>query len=326
MTAPALSVILLTDTYDAVRNELSALRAQTVRDRLEIVIVTVTSSAVALGAQNGHCEGFHSVTVVECDSLYPLYRARAEGVRRAHAPIVLLAESHAYLGRRHCEALLLAHEGPWAVVGPAMYNANPGTMRSWAGLYMDYGPWVEVKTPGTVFELPGHNSSYKRSILLEYGDQLDAMMMSSPRRHADLVARRHQLYMEPAARTYHLNVSLPWSWIEERFVGGRSYAGVRCHPWGLARRALYAGGAPLIPLVRLARIVPLMRRARGWTFVFRACPALMASLVLGSLGEGLGYAFGAGGAMNRVNEMEVHKESYVRVVDRPEATGVAQQA
>jgi hypothetical protein len=321
VSAPALSVILPTDTYDTVRNELAALRAQTVRDRLEVVIVT--SSVAALGAEDGDCEGFHSVTVVELGSLYPLYRARAEGVRRAHAPIVLLAESHAYPGPRHCEALIRTHEGPWAVVGPAMCNANPGTMRSWSGLYMDYGPWVEAKTPGTVDELPGHNSSYKRSVLLEYGDQLEAMMMSSPRRHADLLARGHQLYLEPAARTYHLNVSLPWPWIEERLVGGRSFAGARCYHWGIGRRALYAVGAPLIPLVRLVRIVPLMRRARGWAFVLRAFPALMASLVLGSLGEGLGYAFGAGGAMDRVNEMEIYKERYVRSLDRPEVTGVA---
>ena len=37
---PALSVILPTDTYETVRNELTALRRQTVRDQLEIVIIT----------------------------------------------------------------------------------------------------------------------------------------------------------------------------------------------------------------------------------------------------------------------------------------------
>jgi hypothetical protein len=318
---PALSVILPTDTYETVRNELAALRAQTVREQLEIVIVT--GSAAGLGPRNGACEGFHGVTVVEIGELYPLSRARARGVRAASAPVVLLAESHAYPDRSHCETLIRAHQESWAVVGPAMWNANPATMRSWSGLYMDYGPWVEASRSGAADVLPGHNSSYKRSVLLEYGDALESMMKSSPRRHADLLARGHRLCMEPGARTYHLNVSLPWSWLEERLVGGRSYAGARALDWGTGRRMLYAAGAPLIPLVRLPRIVREMRRSKSAGFIFRALPALAVSLLVSAVGEGLGYAFGAGGATRRVNEMEVHKERYVPPADRPEATGVA---
>ena len=318
---PALSVLLPTDTYETVRNELASLRAQTARDRLEIVIIT--GSAAGLGPDEGVRDGFHSVTVVEIDDLYPLYRARVAGTRAAQAPVVLLAESHAYLDPGHCEALIRAHEGDWAVVGPAMWNANPATMRSWSGLYMDYGPWVHPSGPGAVESLPGHNSSYKRAVLLAYGDRLESMMMSSPRRHADLLASGHRLYMEPAARTYHLNVSRPWSWLEERLVGGRSYAGARSHPWGPARRLLYAVGSPLIPLVRLKRVLGDMRRSRDLGFILRSLPALTVSLVVSAVGEALGYAFGTGGAMRRVNEMELYKEHHVRDGDRPEVTGVA---
>jgi hypothetical protein len=318
---PALSVILPTDTYETVRNELAALRRQTVRDQLEIVIIT--DSLARLGPENGARDGFHSLTVVEVDRLYPMYRARAEGIRAAHAPVILLAETHAYPEPRHCETLIRAHQGDYAVVGPAMANANPATMRSWAGLYMDYGPWVDATQAGPVDVLPGHNSSYKRAVLLEYGDQLESMMMSSPRRHADLRARGHRLYLEPGARTLHLNVSRPWPWLEERLVGGRSFAGARAHHWGLGRRLLYAAGSPLIPLVRLGRILRDMRRSRSIGFILGALPALSVSLVVSAVGEGLGYAFGVGRAMLRVNEMEVHKEQYVRRADHPEVTGLA---
>ncbi|MBA3893183.1 MAG: hypothetical protein H0X69_05745 [Gemmatimonadales bacterium] len=317
---PELSVILPTDTYATVANELAALRAQTVREQLEIVIVT--GSAVGLGPENGTCDGFHSVTVVEVEHLYPLSRARARGVQAAAAPIVLLAESHAYLERRHCEALIRAHQGSWAVVGPAMWNANPATMRSWAGLYLDYGPWVEVSRSGAAEVLPGHNSSYKRSVLLEYGDQLESMMKSSPRRHADLLSRGHRLYLEPGARTYHLNVSLPWSWLEERLVGGRSYAAARSLHWSTARRLVYGAASPLIPAVRVGRVLRDMRRTQSAAFILRSLPALGVSLLVSAIGEGLGYLFGAGGATHRVNEMEVHKERYVRAADNPAVTGV----
>jgi hypothetical protein len=318
---PELSVILPTDTYETVRNELAALRAQTVHQALEIVIVT--PSPARLGAADGVRDGFHSVTIVEVEDLYPMYRSRAQGVRAASAPIVLLAESHAYPARNHCETLIGAHQDPWAVVGPAMWNANPATMRSWAGLYMDYGPWVEADQAGAVAALPGHNSSYKRSVLLAYGDQLESMMMSSLHRHADLRARGHQLYMEPGARTYHLNVSRPLVWLEERLVGGRSFAAARSQTWSAGRRLVYAAGWFLIPAVRLRRILGDMRRSHGAGFMVRVFPALAVSLLLSAVGEGLGYALGAGGAMHRVNEIELYKERYVRPADRPEVTGLA---
>jgi hypothetical protein len=323
-SGPELSVILPTDTYATIRNELCSLRSQTAHERLEIVIIT--NSIAGLGPENGAREGFHSLTVIEIDELYPLFRARAQGVRAASAPVVLLAESHAYPERDHCEKLILAHRNSWAVVGPVMCNANPGTMRSWSGLYMDYGPWVGISHGDVVDNLPGHNSSYKRAVLLEYGDRLESMMRSSPRRHADLRSRGHLLYLEPAARTYHLNVSLPWSWLEERLVGGRSYAAARSHEWNIAQRVLYAAACPLIPAVRLPRILKDMGRSHGSGFILRAMPALLVSLLISALGEGLGYAFGPGGATRRVNEMELYKERYVRPADRPEVTGVALQA
>ena len=239
---------------------------------------------------------------------------------------MLLAESHAYPDRRHCETLIRAHKDSWAVVGPMMCNANPATMRSWTGLYMDYGPWVGHGQGGLVDNLPGHNSSYKRAVLLEYGDRLESMMRSSPRRHADLRARGQLLYLEPAAKTYHLNVSLPWSWLEERLVGGRSFAAARSHEWSIPQRAAYALASPLIPFVRLGRILKDMRRSRSAGFILRAMPALILSLLVSALGEGLGYAFGPGGAMRRVNEMELYKERYVRPADHPEVTGVASGA
>jgi hypothetical protein len=320
-SGPELSVILPTDTYETIRNELASLRSQTAHDQLEIVIVT--GSSAALGPENGARDGFHSLTVVEIEELYPLYRARAAGVRAASAPVVLLAESHAYPDPRHCEALIRTHREPWAVVGPMMCNANPATTRSWAGLYMDYGPWVGIDRGMQVDQLPGHNSSYKRSILLEYGDRLESMMRSSPRRHADLRSRGHRLYIEPAAKVYHLNVTLPWSWLEERLVGGRSFAAARSHEWSPGRRVLYAVAWPLIPIVRFGRIVRDMRRSQGLGFILGSLPALAVSLVISGLGEGLGYALGPGDATLRVNEMELHKERYVRPADHPKVTGVA---
>ena len=317
--SPSLSAILPTDTYDTIRDTLDSLRAQSVHDKLEIVIVA--TSVAGLGPEDGACEGFHSTTIVEVPQLEPMSWARAQGVRAASAPIVLFAESHSYPAPRACETLIEAHQGPWAAVGMAMGNANPATMRSWASLYLDYGPWVEASPRGVVDMLPGHNSSFKRSVLLEYEDELEKIMESGNHLTTDLRARGYELYLEPDAKTYHLNVTRPISWLMERIVAGRAYAGFRSRPWSLQRRFLYMAAWPLIPAVRLRRILGYMRSsARGKELLPRVLPALAVNLVISAFGEGIGYAIGAGGAMRHINEMELHRVQYVRRADRPAST------
>jgi hypothetical protein len=201
-----------------------------------------------------------------------------------------------------------------------LFNANPATMTSWLGLYMDHGPSVVPGHGGVVHHLPGVSSSYKRALLLEYGDGLESMMRSTERRHADLRARGHQLYLEPAAKAFLLNVSQPWTLVKERLLTGRGYAGARAAHWSRGRRLAYALAFPLIPLVRLPRILRGMR-ALGPGRILRGLPVLGLSLVTGAVGEGVGYAFGMGDALRRANEMELHRERYVRPDERGPRTG-----
>src|SRR3989304_2271303 len=77
--------------------------------------------------------------------------------RAAAPPPVPLAESHCSPDPAWAEALLDAHRGPWAAVGPALYNANPGTSVSWVNLLMDYGPWLGPPDGGGVGDLPRPN-------------------------------------------------------------------------------------------------------------------------------------------------------------------------
>ena len=50
-----------------------------------------------------------------------------------------------------------------------MRNANPKSAISWANLLIEYGPWLDPAPAGKASHLPGHNSSYKRDVLLGYG-------------------------------------------------------------------------------------------------------------------------------------------------------------
>lgn len=326
---PDLSVVVVTDHRRTIRKTTTHLQAQTVRDRLELVIVAPSADRIDLRA--GEFQGFLKVRVVEVGEIIPLSRARGAGVRQASSPLVVFVESHSYPDPSWAAALIEAHRHPWAVVGPAMGNANPGSMISWANLFLDYGPWVEPVTARVVDHLPGHNSSYKRAILLGYGPELETMLDAETVLHWDLRARGYRLYLEAKARTAHLNVSRLSSWIPERFYGGRRFAAARARRWSPLRRLLYTGGAPLIPVVRLPRILRDIRRSgRQVELLPMVLPSLIMGLLVSAAGEMVGYAFGEGKSMAWLSRLELHKvlhlterESHAEIADRHSSVSAA---
>ena len=315
---PEMSVIIVTpDRYQTIRETMRHLRAQTVRGRLEVVIVA--PSAQALDLDEAELADFLQFRVVVVGRTRSAAEARAAGVRQAGAPVVALAEDHAFPGPGWAEALIEAHRQPWAAVGPVMANANPDSVMSWADFLVAYAPWAEPTPPGVVGDLPGHNSSYKRAILLEYGPRLGRMLGADTLLHWDMRAKGHRLYAEPAARTTHLNFELLSPWLMALFHSGRVFAGTRAWAgrWSPVRRLLLACGAPLIPstsplwrLRGLSRELGRPGRPRG--LLPRILPAVMLGLTVSGAGQMVGYLFGVGGANQRLYDLEFRRRRYAR--------------
>jgi hypothetical protein len=309
----AMSVIIATERFETIRKTIQHLHAQTMRDQLEIVIAAPTAEALAFNPEE--VEGFFGVRVVEVGSITVLPWARATAIRHASAPIVAMAESHSFPSPGWAEALLDAHRGPWAVVGPVFTNANPASALSRSNLVADYGKWMSHAAAGELSDLPGRNIAYKRAVLQEYDTELEAMMEVETIFHWELRRKGHRFYLEPRATTAHVNVSLPWPWLVERFNAGRWFAGARSWRWPLVRRLLYAAGSPLIPLIRMRRTLLDIRQARQG-YLLRILPALFVGLIVGAGGEMLGYVLGAGPAKRFVSQIELYKLDCVRPEER----------
>ena len=309
-SSPEMSVVIVTpDRYETIRKTVQHLRAQTVSDRLELVIVA--PSAGQLGLDDRELKDFFQFRVVEVGAISSIARAYAAGIRQASAPVVVLSEDHSFPETRWAEALIARHREPWAAVGPAVRNANPDGLISWADFLLGYGAWLDPAPAGEIDHLPGHNSSYKRAILLDYDPELEALLEAECVLHSDLMRRGYRFYLEEAAKTAHLNFGRVSPWIPYLVQAGRVFAAARARRWPLRRRMLYAGGAPLIPFVRLWRIRSDIRRpgrpAHLWP---RVVPALLMGLTLDAVGQALGYAFGAGSAGQKLSSFEFHRDRH----------------
>jgi hypothetical protein len=314
-TQPEMSVIVVTPSdCAAVGTLLAHLRAQTARARLELVIVAPQTPPDLDAAR---LEDFARLRIVAVGPIHIVSRTRAVGVRHASAPIVAFTEEHSFPAPDWAEALIQAHRGPWAAVGPVVGNANPDSIMSWATLALQYSRWLPPTPAGAMDDIAGHNSAYKRDILLAYGADLEQWLDFEYSLHQDLRARGLQLYLEPAARTNHLNVTRLPSWLREQFHSGRVFAGVRARDWPLFRRLLYSLGSPLIPVVRLRRILDAVRqRAELSHLAPRIVPWLVFGLIVQTAGEVVGYVRGIGGSPEHLADIELYRRRHVRPGER----------
>ena len=291
-----MSVVIVThDDFYSIERPVRHLHEQTTRDRIELVVVASSRDRVGDELESLAGSGFHAVKVVEHGPIGSRGSAAASGVRAARAPIVGFVENHSYPAPRWAEALLRAHEGPWAVVGPRVENANPATRTSRVNFLLTYGRWTGALEAGEVDLLPFHNSAYKREWLDGYGGRLGALLDAEYWLQADIRARGGRLYVEPAARTAHTNEPRLRTSLRLFFGQGRAFGSRRSISWSGLRRAGYVLGAPAIPLMNLPRVLREVARSTPTPQLAAALPSLLLHVSAHGAGEAAGYLTGSNG-------------------------------
>lgn len=312
---PAASAIVISpDGFPAVSRLLSSLRAQNRSQDLEIVFVSPPGASLP---PPDSLTGFASCRFVEIPSMDSTARARAAGIRAASASIVLLTEDHSLPEPGWLDALVSAHASGCAAAGPAISNGNPDSLLSWANLAIEYNEWLHPAPAGPAGHLPGHNSSYNRDILLSYGAALDDWLEAESVLHWDLRARGHSIVIEPRAVTRHHNFSLWRDSLALRFYAGQHFAGMCRLRWSFARRLLYLGGAPLIPLVRAFRIArQFLKPGRPARLLPALLPVCLFLLSVETAGAFLGYLVGAGRSAHWIAGVDFYRDRHMNTSDR----------
>lgn len=319
MTAhPDISAILITPrSYETIRKTAEHLHAQDIRDRIEIVIGVPTEEGLAPDREV--LDGFWGWQVVEVGEIDNLGPVEAACMRAARGAVVVYVEEHSYPQPGWAEALVAAHAGPWAAVGPAVTNANPDSAVSWTALFLDFTEFCAPREPGPMNSLANHQTSYKRDLLLAYGPRLDRFLENESTLQRDLVGKGHRLYHEPAARTNHVNVSRFGEFVSTQFIHCREFGDNRAvlGGWSWRRRLLYVAGSPLIPVLRGTRVLRQIRRSRlRPKLVLRMLPSMLLGLASAAAGEVTGYVFGKGDSSQRRVTFELERMKHVTERDR----------
>ena len=321
--APALSIVVVAPgTFAAVRRTVAALRAQTVVDRIELVLVAADAGILA-EAQPGELDGFQGVVPVPVGAIANVDHAAAPGLLRASAPVVATIEDHAFPEpgwAEHVLAVWAQHE--WGAVGGAVLNANPSTGLSWTNMLVAYGAWRADRAAGAIDWLPAHNVTLRRDLLDAHAAALPEMLGREGLLLKAIKTAGHAFGYAPAARLAHINPSTLRATAALRFDAGRLYGARRASEagWGVAKRALYVAAGPLIPFLRYKRLSSELLGRPPAGLAPTARPALFLGLVFDAAGQMLGYVAGAGGAPGRLAVFEMDRMQHITQADRAQFT------
>ena len=287
---------------------LTALRAQTVGEQIELVVVCRSSTTLAAEA----CDftGFGRALVVETTDDHSYVGGKIAGLLAATTPIVAFAEDHCLPEADWAERLIVAHRENWAAVCPSMTNCNPRSITSRVGFVLHWGPWTKSVPAGEMTLLAAHNTSYKRAVLLELLGELRGLLVVEHFLHAHLRELGYHLAVEPAAVVSHCNISKLRSWFWICYSGGRLYGSHRVVHESLSvwQRATRIATSPLVPLVQFWRVSRQLKSSTGSMRDFvTTLPLAAMGLTVHTIGETMGYLFGEGSSEKDCEDLETSR-------------------
>ena len=289
--SPALSVIVVTPTnYEVNRESMEFIKQQTAKQQIEIVLVGPSKHKMA--APREEFSDFHSFQIIEVGQFQTTGEAFAAGVQHAKAPIVAFLEEHVFMPTNWAEVIIKEHQKAYVAIGWGLKNANPESITSWVHLYGSWVHAIDPVKPGEYSILSGHNTAYKKEVLLDYGAKLATMFDYEYTLYLDLSKRGFQLYLTDQVASSHLFISNFWELMRFEFIGSRGFAHQRAKvgKWSLLKKGIYILGMPLVPWYRLLRVC----KANYHSIHFlKLIPILIFPLLcffhVGMLGELLGY-------------------------------------
>ena len=305
--SPGLTVVLRVDRRrERGERALSSLLAQSAVGRMEVLVYDFAAGICPALPGSSH----PAVTVVPVPLHSTIGTIRLDAFQRAHGPIVGFLEEHAIASPGWAEALLGRFEsGNWVGAGPEVANLRPGALSDTLHA-LNFPQAAAPALAGPALYLPGNNSAYRREVVLALGDDLPILLEAEPLLNRRLVSRGYVLGIEPGARIRHAGEQKLMGFMEASYAYSRMFGGYRStiECWSVSRVFLYVILTPLIPFVRVSRLLAqtALRRPEIFGSLVRGCGYLMASSFVSALGQSVGLLYGPGRSREHFLSLEMN--------------------
>jgi glycosyltransferase involved in cell wall biosynthesis len=243
---------------------------------------------------------FPQVRFIERQRRETVPRLRRLGVEAARGEIVAIIEEHCLAKEDWLATLATAFTPEYVAVGGPVFHCNYRRLRDWVTYFLEYRSYLPPWPDGSTTSLNGANLAYRREVLLANLKLLDQSYWEAML-HPKLLAEGARFRSVPAMVVYHRGPFDYFYYLRQRYLFSRAFAGSRRATLSPSQRAAYLAAAPAVPFLLLARMGARVwqKRCRVDKFMY-SLPLLMPALGIYVFGEFMGYAFGPGKALSKV--------------------------
>lgn len=247
---------------------------------------------------------FPEVTLIPCARESTLPALRAVALASAKGTYVVVTEDHCVPADDWLAEIVAAFRrasGDIAGVGGVVVNGLRVRWLDRATFQCEYGKYVPPVADGPSDDAPGMNVGYLREHLAPIDPALLCMGFWESGVHAALRRRGLTFQSSDRVRVTHKKHFGFLEFVQQRFWYSRHFAGNRFPANSAGRRALAFALTPVLPIILLWRFHSAAIRRPAYIGEFAALlPLLTIFALVWAIGEMVGYLFGPGDALRKL--------------------------
>ena len=274
---------------------LDALYAQNAPVALEVLVADRVGESVRTPLR----QRFPSAHIIEAPPGTTIPDLRAMAFALARGDVVGVIEDHVLVPRDWAQRMLAEHAAGAQVVGGSVVNAATTRFVDRAAFLCEYSQSL-VPPDGPSPWVTGNNVTYRRALLDSHRDSWTAGRWEN---HLHDAFKRDGVVLmsRPSIAVGHKMHYSVWSYLQQRYLYSRSYAGMQSRNAPLSRRLVMGLASFALPPVLFMRIVSRVWKSGQHRAQLLVSLPLQLLFTLGwAAGEIVGWWFGPSDALSRV--------------------------
>lgn len=292
--------LVSTEDDNRILEALECLRKQEGNCTYEVIIADRRGDQVSQRISTDYPE----VCLITCAPDTSLPELRTTALDRASGEYIIVTEDHCVPASDWLKSIAKAFReapGRTAAVGGCVENGVCDRALDWATFLCEYSFFTEPVTEGLTSVLPGMNVAYRREIFSALDRDLLISGFWETTVHPILLEQDWKLFSSNHIRIFHCKKFSLGLFSSQRFIYSRYYAGLRFKRRQVAHRSIAAMASLILPGLLLARMArQISAKKRFYREFLWALPNLTLFVVIWAAGEMVGYIFGPGDALVRI--------------------------
>jgi glycosyltransferase involved in cell wall biosynthesis len=243
---------------------------------------------------------FPNVRFVERAQRESVPTLRRIGAEHARGVVVAIIEEHCLAKSDWLQTIAASLTTDYAACGGPVFDAGFTRLRDWVTYFVEYNSSLPPWSDGPTTFVNGANCAYRREALIEHLGQLDDGYWEATLNPA-LLSKGKRFRSVSTMTVRHRGPFDYFYYLRQRYLFSRAFSGARRASLSPSQRAAYLLAAPIVPGLLLARMAARVvgKNCRVGSFLF-SVPLIVPALVVYTVGEWMGYAFGPGRALLEV--------------------------